>query len=397
MALLTQSTEFGTLRQRDVMEAFRMVIAKNPTFLSLIGMSPTMVTHHKHEWLEAKKSPVSWTVNGAVDASATTTIVFDSNSGIKVGDILGFKASTGASLTQKAKITAVDGGGTDVTASWLAANTNDLTDNAVAFLVSRARSEFSTEDLADNATLTEKFNYTQIFRRDFGLSRTTLQSRMYGLSTQGELSADPQANTMSMIGFQLENQMRDIMYELNNSVLFGYKEVRVAGAANGSMGGVLPFLEAESTALYNASAGALSTTILNGALNQAGENGANGSDLTLMMMHPRQARKFAALDSTVTVLRGDTTTGRYIAEYQSDLAGSNGGSRLTLAVDRNFPEDKIAMLDPTLINLAAMENLSVQETTDGKDDGRTFKLLGEMTLEVKNAADGHILIYNLAL
>lgn len=374
-----------------------MVIAKNPTFLSLIGMSPTMVTHHKHEWLEYKKSPVSWTVNGAVDASATTTIVFDSNSGIKVGDILGFKASTGASLTQKAKITAVDGGGTDVTASWLTANTNDLTDNAVAFLISRARSEFSAEDLADNATLTDKFNYTQIFRRDFGLSRTTLQSRMYGLSTQGGLSADPQANTMSMIGFQLENQMKDIMYELNNSVLFGYKEVRVAGAANGSMGGVLPFLEAESTALYNASAGALSTTILNGALNQAGENGANGSDLTLMMMHPRQARKFAALDSTVTVLRGDTTTGRYIAEYQSDLAGSNGGSRLTLAVDRNFPEDKIAMLDPTLINLAAMENLSVQETTDGKDDGRTFKLLGEMTLEVKNAADGHILIYNLAL
>lgn len=393
MASNQTSVEFGTLRERNVEEAFRTLVADAPLLVSLF-QNIGGVTHHKHEWLDDVKLPTTWTLNGAVDTSATTTIVLDANSGVKVGDILGFKGLTGASRVQQAKVTAVDGGGANLTVTWLAATTNDLVDDDIAFLIARPRAEGSDESFAVNVLPLERYNYTQIFRRDFKLTRTLLQSKLYGLATQ----AARDGKIMDLVDYQALNQMRDIMYELNNSIINGYREARVDGGANGSMGGLLSFVTAAAASQYDASASAVSATIINNALAKAIANGGNPAEMTVMLMHTRQARKISAFNnSALNITRQDIGTGNYVARFTSDLSGSNGGAESLIVVDRSFPEDKILILNPNDVKIADMQEMIQEETTLNKVDARTFKILGEKTLEVHNANTNMMLITNLGL
>jgi len=395
MPNLQNSQEYNAIHIPDVNQVFTSLMKNKPMVSSIIGMSGKAL-NHKHEWLEYKKSPTQWQTDGATVAGVTT-LTFDSTEGVQVGDVLKFTASTGASISVKVKVlTVVDA--TDITVTRPYGGTTDMTipDNAIVSLISRAKNENSGEGLGENVKPSRVFNFTQIFRRDLGLSRTTLQTALYGLATE----ADRNAKVEELVNFQVANQLADIAYEFNNSLIDGVKEERVDGAAAGSFGGILPFMEAQASSQYDASANSVSSLILNNAIDQAVGNGANGTELTVLLCHPTQARKISAFNTSgnnPVMSRTETVSGSYVVQYQSDLAGTNGGALTTIVVDRNFPQDKIAILNPESLNIAPMQNFFVQETTDLKTDGRTWKLLGELTLEFKNAADSSMLIHNLAL
>lgn len=392
MSGLQNSMEYSAIHIPDVNEVFKTVIAKRPVVTSLISVRG-QAKNHKHEWLEYKKSPTSWVVDGA-SAPASPALVLDSTVGVEVGDILKFTKTTGGSISVKARVVTV----TDATTLVIARlGTDDtITDDSIVDLISRAKNENSTESKGTNVKPVRKYNYTQIFRRDLGLSRTVLQTALYGLKTEAEVNDKVE----ELVNFQVVNQLQDISYELNQSVLEGYKELRVDGGVAGTFGGMLPFLEENTRSQYDAGAVAVSQTILNNAIEQAVVNGANGADLTVMLCHPRQARKISAFNSAgnnPVIVRGEVTAGSYVAQYQSDLGGTNGGALTIVVVDRNFAEDKIAIFNPDNLSIVPMQNFFVQETTDNKTDGRTWKLLGEVTLEFKNYADEAILVHNLEL
>jgi len=356
--------------------------------------------------LEHKRTPLAWTVNGA-SASASTALVLDSTAGVKANDILGFKTTAGASVSPRAKVTSVTNG-TDLVIERLVTTAfpdATIPDNATVFLISRAKAENSDSDAATNELPVRKFNYTQIFRRDLSLSRTLLQSQVYGL--KGVSAADKREKIMKMVEFQAQAQLQQIAYELNQSTIFGVKEARADGGDNGSFGGIIDFLAENTESFYDAAGAALSQTILNNAVNQVAENGGDTTTLTVLHCHPRQARKISAFNTTgnnPVVIRGDVTAGTYVAQYQTDLAGSNGGALTQIVVDRGFPEDKIAILNPNNLRYVPMEAISVTETSRIEDgriastvDGRQWKLLGELTLEFKNSRDEAVLIDDLAL
>jgi hypothetical protein len=394
MADLQTSPEYSTIHIDDVNPIFKSIIAKQPVFASLINFSDRKALNHKHEWLEYKKSQTSWMVDGDA-GTGVTTLVLDSNTGVKVGDVLKFVKPSGGSTSVKAKVTVVDGGGTNLTITRIGTD-EIILDNSVVYLVSRAVKENSSEDLNANAIPARKYNYTQIFRRDLALSRTALQTALHGLSTEADITD----KVMSLVEFQVENQLRDVAYEFNLSLLEGVKELRVDGGANGAMGGLLPFIKVDARSQLDAAAADVSPTILNNAVNQALENGANGGDLTVMLCHPRQARKISAFNTSGNnpiIVRSETTAGSYVARYQSDLGGSNGGALTIVVVDRNFPEDEIVIMNPNQAEVVPMQNFFVEETTDKKTDGRTWKLIGELTAEFRNANDEMIVITNLGL
>ncbi len=392
MTQLRNSMEYTAIHIPDVNEVFKTVIAKKPVVTSLIPVQGKAL-NHKHEWLEYKKSPTQWTVDGAC-GTGVTTLVLDDTTGVEVGDILKFTALTGASISVKAKVTVVVSA-TNLTITRLGTDVI-ITDDSSVDLVSRAKNENSTASEGTNVKPSRKYNYTQIFRRDLGLSRTVLQTALYGLATE----AMKEAKIEELINFQVVNQLNDIGYELNQSVLEGYKEERVDGGASGSFGGIIPLLQESALSMYDASSAPLSTTILNNAIEKAVTNGANGTDLTVLLCHPTQARKISAFNvsgNNPVIVRGDETAGSYVARYQSDLGGTNGGSLTTIVVDRNFPQDMIAILNPESLAIVPMQNFFVEETTDKKTDGRSWKLLGEVTLEFKNYVDEAMLIYDLTL
>lgn len=410
MSGLQTSPEFSAIHIPSVLEEFAVIVEKRPSVSSLISFvtDPNQyATLHKYEWLEHQRTPLSWTVNGASN-SGSTALVLDSTTGVKVDDVLGFKTSAGASVSPRAKVVTVTDGTTLVIERLTTATFVDaaIPDNAQVFLISRAKDENSTADAATNEKPTRKFNYTQIFRRDLKLSRTLLQSKVYGLKSMSP--ADKRQAIISMVEFQVQAQLQQIAYELNQSTLLGFKEERADGGDNGAMGGIIDFLAENAESFYDAAGADLSQTILNNAVNQVGENGGDTTSLTVLLCHPKQARKISSFNTTgnnPVIVRGDVTAGTYVAQYQTDLAGSNGGALTQIVVDRGFPEDKIAILNPNALRYVPMQAFSVVETTridaDGNIaddlDGRRWKLIGELTLEFKNSRDEAVLIDDLAI
>lgn len=388
----TYSEDYGTLRVRDVNESFETLVKSKPTFLSVIGYDgENPVRNHKYEWLNDVLSPTTWTVDGA-SASGSSDLTFDSNSGLRVGDIIGFKASTGASNTVQARILTVNANGTDVTIERLGTDAT-IADNSVAFLVSSPREEFSGEELKDNGAPSQGFNYTQIFRRDFGLSRTALQTQLYGLS--GDALRE---RASQLVDYQINFHLDKLMRQLNFSAMLGYREERAAASdKRGTMGGAIPFLQLQSATQLDGGAAAISATILNNAIEQAMENGADTPNMTTMVMHSRQARKISAFNNTPTYGVEQELTGYRVIGFKSDLPPEAGGNINKIVVDPNFPEDQIGIFNPEDLTIKTMEPMTVQETTDPKGDGYTWKMLGELTLEYKNYANNGMLIHNLSL
>lgn len=392
MSNLITSPEYAPIHIDDVSQIFETILAKRPSFSSLVAVRG-VATNHKHEWLEYKKEQTGWVVDGQSN-SASAALVLDSTVGVVVGDVLGFTAPTGASHTVSAKVTTVTNT-TDLVISRLGTDENIL-DNSIVFLISRAKPENSTQNLDTNVKPSRVFNYTQIFRRDLALSRSVLQTALYGLATE----ADRSEKVEDLINFQVINQLNNISFELNHSMISGIKAQRVDGGENGRLGGLLQFLTAQAGSQLDASAAQISQTILNNAIEQAVNNGADGTQLTVLLCHPVQARKISSFNTSGNnpiITRTEEIAGSFVAQYKSDLAATNGGALTTIVVDRNFPQDQVAILNMGNLALTPMQNFFVQESTDPKDDGRTFKLLGEVTMEFRNAADDAMLIINLGL
>jgi len=188
------------------------------------------------------------------------------------------------------------------------------------------------------------------------------------------------------------------MRQLNYSAMLGFREERAAATdKRGTMGGAIPFLELQAATKLDASAAAISGTIINNAIEQAIDNGANTQDMTAMVMHTRQARKMSALLPSPEYNLDNQVAGNRVIGFKSDLPPEAGGNVNKIIVDPNFPEDKIALINPNDISIKTMEPLFVEETTDNKKDGYTWKMLGEMTLEYKNYLTNGMLIENLGL
>jgi hypothetical protein len=94
------------------------------------------------------------------------------------------------------------------------------------------------------------------------------------------------------------------------------------------------------------------------------------------------------------VERTDTTTGNYVTTFLSDQ-----GDVMTIVADRNMDKDKVALLDPTKVALVPLQNRQFQDkdATPAGADYVARRIIGEYTLQVKNAAESHAYIYGLTM
>ena len=353
MSNLITSPEYESISIPDVTEAFRTVQASLPNFLSLVGLASHRVKNHEHKWLEYKKAPKSWLVK-TESKIKNPFINLVSTQGLKVGSVLGFTQADGRSLPVKAKVLGINKNREIITIKRLGPDTT-IPAEASVFLISYARQENSQGEEDPNEIPTWQENYTQIFRRDVHLSRTLLQTELHGLNR-----TEAREKTYGLLNFQIFSRLRDLAYELNQSVLQGIKEKRLDGGGHGMLGGVLPFLTAQESSQYDASNTELQADLINNAIEQAVSNGANYSDLRVIACHPKQGRKFSSLNRDKLIIeRADSVTGNQVLNFRSDLPGFGGVSRIVL--DANFPQDQIALLSPDNLELLAMEPLSVTE------------------------------------
>lgn len=363
--------------KRDLSDIFETLVKSKPVLTTLIPMDWAVATATKHEWLEDVVSPKSWVLNANYTAWGTTMTVV-SSTGINVGDILTFEKSTWASSTVTVKVATVPNGTSFTFALyWDDTVDENLTSGALIKLISSPKNE-GTSPVANNGREPSvEHNYTQIFDRTAKVSKTSQEIDKYGIG--------------SAIDYQVNMQLLDIAYEMVSSVIFG-KRVQRSSTEAGTFWGILYFLGKATGNKVDASAGAISSTILNNGLAKANENGA--ININAVVWHPDQIRKIGAFNNNqIQIAQADTTRGTYVTQYVGDL-----GTITTLISDRNFPKDKVALVDTSKMRVLALQNR--QFTDDNAawngDDFYARRILWEYTFELKNAQT-HTLIYNLAI
>ena len=364
--------------KRDLSDVFSVIVKNKPVLSTLIPMDWAVATATKHEWLEDVVSPKSWVLDGAYTA-ADGDMTFENVTWLVVGSIVTFEKPTGASSTLTAKVTAVNTGTKVVTISVYGDDSVDenLADAAIVKLVSIPKAEGTDPTANDGREPTTEFNYTQIFDRTAKVSKTSQEIAKYGIE--------------SAIDYQVETQLLDLAYEMVSTIIFGKRVLRGASEA-GSMWGILYFLNKATGNKVDASAGAISSTILNNGLAKANENGALNIDMVIW--HPDQIRKVGAFNQNqIQLSQTDRSRGTYVTEYVGDL-----GTVTTLVSDRNFAKDKLLLVDSSKIRVLPLQNRGFQDVDAALPGSDYFarRILWEFTMEVKNA-NTHTVIYNLAI
>jgi len=386
------STDYNNL-VRDLSDVFELVLQRIPVIGSLIGQAGIggrVATNTKYEWLEDVSAQREFVVD-TIRPLAGVTLSVTNITGLKLGTVLGLKSAAGQPRSVQLVVTAINVGLNDATVAIFGGTTDvQIEVNDVAFIVAIPKEEKSLADPAAGFEPTVEFNHTQIFDRTACVSGTAQSSAMYGIN--------PLANGQT-IEYQVQKQMIDMAYEINNSVIYGVRTQRVGTGIGqrGSMGGILDHLNRGAGNKVNGAAANVSPTLINNAYELATGNGADGLDW--IICNTNQARKISAFNQLNTRLqRQDTQTGQYVLEFVSDLP-VEGGLISKILVDRNWPKDQIAIVDSSKINLVPMINrgmIEMDATTPG-EDGIKRRLLSEWTLEMKNKSESHVLLQNLAL
>lgn len=373
---------------RDLSEVFKQVIVWDPVltmFLSETGVAKNT----KHEWLEDVVTAKAWAIATAAHVSGDNTITLASSTWVKVWDILWFKKSTGASSTLQVKVTVITGNVLTVSVYW-GTTDEDLAIGTSVRLNSRPKNESSTGE-ADNAFEPKtQYNFTQIFDRTAKVSKTAQSVKMYGIADS--------------LNYQIERQLSDLKYELINAIIYG-RRVERSGSEAWTMGWLLNFMEIAALAgadnTVDANGAALSATILNNAFEKWYKNGAN--NLKVMFCWVKQSRKISAFNTSganpiITKSESSVVAWNYVSSFVADLP-VQGWLVSTIIVDPNFPEDKVLIVDLDRVNFLPLEGRAFQDA-DATMPGADYfarRILGEYTLEVKNAGNSHVLIEDLAI
>lgn len=384
--------------QRQVNEAFNLFLKEQSSGLWIYlanGARLPAAREHKYEWLESQLTPKSWVVNGEVASGTYGTtvwtaanIVFDSTTWLAAWDIIRFIDGTTSSPVGNIQLQIVSvTNGTTATA-YIYGSTTDIAipDNAVAKFISNPVEENRKSFTAGNTwEPTFEYNYTQIFEEVVELSDTMKKSLTYG--------------DTSNIQTQLKQAMYKIEQKMSEQAVY-WRRVKRTGSTTwtkGSFGWILQFVDVSGWNVVDASAAAISPTLIN---NLAEEIKKDGWSFDAIICNYNQARKISAFNTSGNnpmIARSEVTAGSYVMNFVSDIPVA-WGLVSRIIVDEKIPNNQVVLADTSRIALVPMEarSLRMVDATINGQDGETAILRGEYTLVVRDAKYSFWILKNLA-
>lgn len=359
--------------KRDLSDVITTSILAAPVFLSIVPIRGE-ATNTKHEWLQDKLQPQQSTAATTINSSATA---FDVAAGtgvvFKVGDII-----VNTATDERLKITGISTDTLTVVRG-VGGTAAAVTTADKIKLVARPKLQGTQPGDDAGQQPTPEYNYTQIYDRTAVVTKTAQAVLQYGID--------------NALDYQVKIQMDALAREMNMNAIYGIRQAPSAGVP-GMSGGLLSFLDQAGGNAVDAAGGALTKTMLNDALEAAFNSGAGE---LVIVTSPHQARKITGLDTYYRTTRSDTTTGFAVMEYMGDIAGANQASKIV--VDPNYPTKRIDFVDPSRLALVPLRGraMSDEDATPNGADYVSRRVLGEYTLEVKNALQAHAVVKNLAL
>jgi len=175
---------------------------------------------NKIEWLDSALPTLQDTINGTPAANATT-ITVDHGTRFHAGDVI-LIPETG----YRGVVTAVSGN--DLTVSVINEGSGAATDGENILIIGNAYKEGSNKSEPRQEPDTMNYNYTQIFKTGFGISKTLMSSKVYGGDRLARITREKEIEHLMLI---------------DRTLWFGHRHGPNSSTDYGTMGGVMEFLE----------------------------------------------------------------------------------------------------------------------------------------------------------
>ncbi len=163
------------------------------------------------------------------------------------------------------------------------------------------------------------------------------------------------------------------------------------------MGGIMSFLRGGNV---DTTGSAISKTIINNMFKLIFDDGAGLGNYAILC-NANQAQKISAFNTSgtnpiVSIPQGSTVTGGSISTFISDLPSMNGFTA-RVVVDPMFPKDKVALIDLNHLEFAYLRPFTTTIAHLPSDDFEAQRILGELTLRMKNGTKAHALATGLTV
>jgi len=355
-----------------------VILLDDSDVLSVLGFSNEgkPVTQTKHQWDEDELNPVIVTAASAGALStASTVLILDATSYARVtaGTMLFDQLSGKNEVLQ---VTARSGVSATVVRGFGGTSAEAHANSAVYDIIANARPQGMTGPKDESVARARSYNYTQIFSKGVELTGTALAIEHNGIAAEDS--------------YQIDKRLRELIRELDRTVILGIRAASDnSDTVYGTMGGLMDFIKHASSGNTTSTAETLTPSVLNAMIKQIWDDGGNPD---LVLVGGTQKQKISSFDKEYRRSTMDSRrAGFTVEEFVSDL-----GVNLRVVVDRWIPSDFAIVIDSSRVHIKPLQGRSFfLEKLAKTGDSEKWQIVGEYTMEVKQAAKAHAIHWNL--
>lgn len=379
----TQAASFDQsgVYKLDLSEVLSSILLDDTDFLSTIGISSEAASQTKHSWIEDALNATTTLQSGgsnavmALGTTSGTVIRFSASmmGQITAGTLLKDRLS---GKTEVVMVTGVSGTSATVTRGYGATSAQTHAAAATWDIIANARPQGMAGPKDESTTRGLKYNFTQIFSK--------------GVKITGTAQAIDHAGVSAEDSYQIDLRLRELKRELDRTCIMGVRAPSdVSGSVYGTMGGIIDFVGFIGAGNVNGTAETLTPSVINTMAKQVFDDGGMPD---MIVVGGLQKQKISTFDQEFRRSTLDSRRAGYtVEEFVSDL-----GWNLRVVVDRWMPNDVALVIDSSKVKILPLQSRSFfLEKLAKTGDSNEWQIVGEYTMEVRNAAEAHAYHFNL--
>lgn len=371
----------GAVKKLDLSEELAEIIrTDNTAFLNRIGAGGCVATQLKHTWPEDKLNPNTATLTEGAELAAddtTVTVGTDEGARFKIGTLFKFNERN---KTEVCRVTAISGDDLTVERGHGSTSGETHADGTTIMIIGHTKQEDWKPTQEDwTAERTGPFNYLTLMG--------------YGVAITRRRQAVSHAGVPSEFAHQTAYRLKEIMRQLDSSIINSIRSASEGGAADySSMGGLIEYVS-QANGNTNSTAEDLTPSVMNAMIKLIWDDGGMVAGGRLFcLVGGVQKRKISAFDQAYRRMDFDSRAAGYVVErFISDL-----GFEVEIVVDPWVPDDTCIIGDLNRMRVGPLSGEAVA-LEDIAKTGRLIEAMvsGEYTCEVRNALEAFAIHTNL--
>lgn len=384
MATLIEDLQ-ADLNGETINQMLEIVRSNKPSFIGSIAgfATPEMMTaDKKHQWLDYKIDARGDSVNGAIADGTTTSIVVDDGTKFRARQLVRVP-STGEVFAVSAvtdnTLTVIRGVGGTAAA---------IADDAVLQIQGVAREENSLADPDSIDQPEKRWNYFQTFDTTLEFSDDMMKAYSYGGTNN--------------LQFQLQNQMMQLNYQLNRSLLWNPRSSFTVGGKDSTVsGGIGSFITEASDLNIDNGAATLTLDQINAVYESIFNKGGMVNKICVGTALGRKLNALVSANYSSQRLQTWTSDQGSLTQLPSDLPLFGGVTEIV--IDNNMGASELFMYDSSKIQIVPVA--ANQSGTDGSwktlnatqpgQDGAALRVLGKLSFRFRDYATHMARLYNI--